>query len=54
MVIFKARLKLKQSPYEVLQIMIVLLLDKNYINSLCENSIHQDLEEFNSFQLKIN
>lgn len=52
--IIKAKLKLKQSPYEILQIMIVSLLDKTYLPSLFEHPIYQDVKEQNHIQLKIN
>lgn len=52
--IIKAKLKLKQSPYEILQIMSVSLLDKTYLPSLFENPIYQDVKEQNHIQLKIN
>lgn len=52
--IIKAKLKLKQSPYEILQIMSVSLLDKTHLPSLFENPIYQDVKEQNSIQLKIN
>ena len=51
--IIKAKLKLKQSPYEILQIMSVSLLDKTYLPSLFENPIYQDVKEQNCIQLKI-
>jgi hypothetical protein len=52
--IIKAKLKLKQSPYEILQIMSVSLLDKTHLPSLFENPIYQDVKEQNHIQLKIN
>jgi hypothetical protein len=52
--IIKAKLKLKQSPYEILQIMSVSLLDKTRLPSLFENPIYQDVKEQNHIQLKIN
>jgi IS4 transposase len=52
--IVKAKLKLKQSPYEILQIMSVSLLDKTHLSSLLNNSIYQDVKEQNHIQLKIN
>ena len=52
--IIKAKLKLKQSPYEILQIMSVSLLDKTRLPSLFENLIYQDVKEQNNIQLKIN
>jgi IS4 transposase len=53
-VIIKAKLKLKQSPYEILQIMSVSLLDKTHLSSLFENPLYQDVKEQNHIQLKIN
>ena len=52
--IIKAKLKLKQSPYEILQIMSVSLLDKTHLPSLFNNEIYQDVKEQNYKQLKIN
>ena len=52
--IIKAKLKLKQSPYEILQIMSVSLLDKTHLPSLFKNLIYQDVKEQNNIQLKIN
>ncbi len=52
--IIKAKLKLKQSPYEILQIMSVSLLDKTHLSSLFENPIYQEVKEQNPIQLKIN
>lgn len=52
--IIKAKLKLKQSPYEILQIMSVSLLDKTHLPSLFKNPIYQDVKEQNYIQLKIN
>jgi hypothetical protein len=52
--IIKAKLKLKQSPYEILQIMSVSLLDKTRLPSLFENTLYQDVKEQNHIQLKIN
>jgi hypothetical protein len=52
--IIKAKLKLKQTPYEILQIMSVSLLDKTHLPSLFRNSINQDVKEQTSIQLKIN
>jgi len=53
-VIIKGKLKLKQSPYEILQIMSVSLLDKTHLPSLFNNPIYQDVKEQNNIQLKIN
>lgn len=52
--IIKAKLKLKQSPYEIFQIMSVSLLDKTHLPNLFENPICQDVKKQNSIQLKIN
>ncbi len=52
--IIKSKLKLKQSTYEILQIMNVSLLDKTSLNQLFENYLSQDFKEQNSIQLKIN
>ena len=52
--IIKAKLKLKQSPYEILQIMSVSLLDKTRLPSLFENPLYQDVKDQNHIQLKIN
>ena len=52
--IVKATLKLKQSPYEILQIISVSLLDKTHLKALFENTIHQDDKDQNPNQLKIN
>lgn len=52
--IIKAKLKLKQSPYEILQIMSVSLLDKTRLPCLFENPLYQDVKEQNHIQLKIN
>jgi len=52
--IIKAKLKLKQSAYEILQIMSVSLLDKTSIKTLFENPNYQDVKEQNHIQLKIN
>ncbi len=53
-VIIKGKLKLKQSNYEILQIMSVSLLDKAHLPSLFNNPIYQDVKEQNHIQLKIN
>ena len=52
--IIKAKLKLKQSPYEILQIMSVSLLDKTRLPNLFENPLYQDVKDQNHIQLKIN
>jgi len=53
-VLIKAKLKLQQSAYEVLQIMSVSLLDKTPLRMLFENPNYQDVKELNHMQLKIN
>ena len=53
-IIIKGKLKLKQSTYEILQIMSVSLLDKTRLPSLFNNPIYQDVKEQNHIQLKIN
>ncbi len=53
-VILKGKLKLKQSTYEILQIISVSLLDKTHLPSLFDNPIYQDVKEQNHIQLKIN
>jgi hypothetical protein len=52
--IIKSKLKLKQSTYEILQILNVSLLDKTLLSQLFENYLSQDIKEQNSIQLKIN
>ena len=52
--LIKTKLKLKQTPYEILQIISVSLLDKTHLPSLFENPINQEIKEQNSIQLKIN
>lgn len=52
--IIKAKLKLQQSAYEILQIMSVSLLDKTSLRTLFENPNYQDVKEQNPIQLKIN
>lgn len=54
MIIIKNRLKLKQSIYEIIQILGVSLVDKIPIISLFENPENQDVKEQNNIQLKIN
>jgi hypothetical protein len=53
-IIIKGKLKLKQSNYEILQIMSVSLLDKTHLPSLFNNPIYQDVKEQNTIQLEIN
>jgi IS4 transposase len=53
-IIIKAKMKLKQSTYEILQIMSVSLLDKTSLRILFENLNYQDVKEQNHIQLKIN
>jgi IS4 transposase len=52
--IIKSRLNLKQSTYEVLQILNVSLLDKTELKDLFKNHLSQDVKEQNDIQLKIN
>ncbi len=52
--IIKAKLKLQQSAYEILQIVSVSLLDKTSLRTLFENPNYQDVKEQNHIQLKIN
>lgn len=52
--IIKEKLKLKQSAYEILQILNVSLLDKTSLSKLFENYLSQDIKEQNCIQLKIN
>jgi hypothetical protein len=53
-IIIKTKMKLKQSTYEILQIMSVSLLDKTSLRTLFENPNYQDVKEQNHIQLKIN
>ena len=53
-IIIKGKLKLKQSPYEILQIMNVSLMDKTLLPLLFKNLLYQDVKEQNHIQLKIN
>jgi hypothetical protein len=53
-IIIKAKMKLRQSTYEILQIMSVSLLDKTSLRTLFENPNYQDVKEQNHIQLKIN
>jgi Domain of unknown function (DUF4372)/Transposase DDE domain len=52
--IIKEKLKLKQSAYEILQILNVSLLDKTALSKLFENYLSQDFKEQKCIQLKIN
>jgi hypothetical protein len=52
--IIKEKMKLNQSPYEILQIISVSLLDKTPLDQLFKNGFCQDSEEKNDIQLKIN
>lgn len=54
MVMIKNRLKLKQSIYEIIQILGVSLIDKTPMKNLFENPENQDVKEQNHIQLKIN
>ncbi len=51
--IIKNELKLKQSNYELLQILSVSLLDKTNLNDLLRSTIYQDVKEQNCEQLKL-
>ena len=53
-VIIKSKMKLKQSTYEVLQILNVSLLDKTVLSQLFQNYLSQDIKEQNCIQLKFN
>lgn len=53
-IIIKAKMKLKQSTYEILQVMSVSLLDRTSLRTLFENPNYQDVKEQNHIQLKIN
>ena len=53
-IIIKGKLKLKQSPYEILQIVGVSLLDKTPLKALFESLRNQDVKEQKYKQLKIN
>lgn len=53
-IIAKHKMKINKSPYEILQIIGISLLDKTPIRSLFECSEHQDINEKTSNQLKIN
>jgi Domain of unknown function (DUF4372)/Transposase DDE domain len=52
--IIKEKLKLKQSAYEILQILNVSLLDKTALKNLFESYLSQDFKEQKCIQLKIN
>ena len=52
--IIKAKLKLKQTTYEILQILNVSLLDRTPLPQLFENPLSNDVKEQNCIQLKIN
>ena len=52
--IVKAKLKLEQSTYEILQILNVSLLDRTPLPQLFENPLSNDVKEQNCIQLKIN
>ncbi len=52
-VITKQKLKLKQSHYEILQILSITLLNKTQINQLFEDALLQDFKEQNCNQLKM-
>lgn len=52
--IIKSKLKLKQSTYEILQVLNVSLLDKTPLRQLFENTLSQDVKEQNYTQLEIN
>jgi hypothetical protein len=52
--IIKSKLRLKQSTYEILQVLNVSLLDKTPLRQLFENTLSQDVKEQNYTQLKIN
>lgn len=52
--IIKSKMKLKQSTYEILQILNVSLLDKTQLNQLFQNQLSQDVKEQSCIQLKIN
>jgi hypothetical protein len=53
-IVIKERLKLKQSIYEIIQILGVSLVDKTPMKSLFQNPENQDVKELNDIQLKIN
>jgi hypothetical protein len=48
------KLKLKQSPYEILQIMSVSMMDKTHLKELLGNTLYRDIKDKNPIQLKIN
>lgn len=51
--IIKSTLKLKQSNYEILQILSISLLDKTSLNELLRSTIYQDVKELQCEQLKM-
>ena len=53
-IIAKHKMKINKSPYEILKIIGISLLDKTPIRSLFERSEDQDIKEKTSNQLKIN
>lgn len=52
-VIAKKRLKLKQSLYEILQVLSISVFDKTPINEIFSNPIQQNFKELNTNQLNI-
>lgn len=52
-IIVKQKLKLKQSHYEILQILSITLLNKTQLNQLFEDALLQDFKEQNCNQLKM-
>lgn len=52
--IIRAKLNLKMSNYEILQILSVSLLDKTQLNQLFQSPLSQDVKEQDSIQLKLN
>ena len=52
-VIIKNTLKLKQSNYEILQILSISLLDKTSLKELLSSTIYQDVKELQCEQLKM-
>lgn len=53
-IIVKSKMKINKSPYEILQIIGISLLDKTPIRSLFETLENQDVKEHLAKQLKIN
>jgi hypothetical protein len=51
-VVIKSKLKLRQSNYEILQILSISLLDKEPLKDLLSDSVNQDVKERNYDQLK--